>query len=82
MKKIKILTFVIFNLFLSIVHSSEIEIKFKIENIIITNFDIEKEIKYLTALNNSILDINNKQVLDIATDSIIREKIKFLELKK
>ena len=81
MKKIIFSIFIIVNLFSSNV-LSEIEIRYKVGNIIITNFDIEKEIKYLTSLNNSILNLNDKQVLDIATDSIIREKIKFLELKK
>ena len=81
MKKIIFSIFIIINLFSSNV-LSEIEIKYKVENIIITNFDIEKEVKYLTALNNSLLNLNDKQVLDIATDSIIREKIKLLELKK
>ena len=81
MKKIIFSIFIIINLFSSNV-LSEIEIRYKVGNIIITNFDIEKEIKYLTALNNSILDLNDKQVLNIATDSIIREKIKLLELKK
>ena len=81
MKKIIFLVFIILNLFYSNV-LSEIEIRYKVGNIIITNFDIEKEIKYLTALNNSILNLNDKQVLDIATESIIREKIKYLELRK
>ena len=81
MKKIIFSVFIILNLFYSNV-LSEIEIRYKVGNIIITNFDIEKEIKYLTALNNSILNLNDKQVLDIATDSIIREKIKYLELRK
>ena len=81
MKKIIFSIFIIINLFSSNV-LSEIEIKYKVENIIITNFDIEKEVKYLTALNNSLLNLNDKQVLDIATDSIIREKIKLIELKK
>ena len=81
MKKIIFSVFIILNLFYSNV-LSEIEIRYKVGNIIITNFDIEKEIKYLTALNNSILNLNDKQVLDIATESIIREKIKYLELRK
>lgn len=81
MKKIIFSVFIILNLFYSNV-LSEIEIRYKVGNIIITNFDIEKEIKYLTALNNSILNLNDKQILNIATDSIIREKIKYLELRK
>lgn len=82
MRRIIVSVFIIINLFSFNVYSSEIEIKYKVENIIITNFDIEKEIRYLSAFNNSLLDLNDKQILDIATDSIIREKIKFLELKK
>ena len=81
MKKIIFSIFIIINLISTNV-LSEIEIRYKVGNIIITNYDIEKEVKYLTALNNSILNLNDKQVLDIATDSIIREKIKLLELKK
>ena len=82
MKKIIFLILIIINLFALHVNSSEIKIKYKVGNIVITNFDIEKEIKYLTALNNSILSLSDKQVLDIATNSIIREKIKLLELRK
>ena len=81
MKKIIFLIFIIINLFTSNV-LSEIEIRYKVGNIIITNFDIEKEIKYLTALNNTMLNLTDNQILEVATNSIIREKIKFLELRK
>ena len=74
---IVLLKFLAFN-----VSASEIEIKYKVGKYIITNFDIEKEIKYLTALNNKLSELENRQILDIATESLIREKIKYIELKK
>ena len=82
MKKF-ISTLIIFLKFLSFnLYAAEIEIKYKVGNYIVTNLDIEKEIKYLTSLNNSLSKLNDKQILDVATESIIREKIKILELKK
>ena len=53
----------------------------KINNEIITNFDIQKEYNYLIALNNELQKIPLSEALDIAKDSLIREKIKTSELK-
>ena len=76
------LTLIVLNFLAFNVSASEIEIKYKVGKYIITNFDIEKEIKYLTALNNKLSELENRQILDIATESLIREKIKYIELKK
>jgi len=62
--------------------SIETKIIYKIQNEIITNIDIKKEFKYLVALNNELKDLNNKQILNISNQSIIREKIKKIEIKK
>ena len=60
----------------------KIFIKIKINNEIITNFDLEKEKNYLNALNPSLKDIENELQLNIAKDSIAKEVIKKDELKK
>ena len=57
--------------------SENVVIKFKIENEIITNYDIKQEINYLTAFNNKL---KNLPIKAIATNSIIQEKIKLIHL--
>lgn len=81
MKKLVSLIFII-NIFLTNCYAAEIKLEFQVGKEIITNFDIKKEVNYLTALNNSLLDLENSQILEIATDSLIKEKIKYIELKK
>ena len=61
--------------------SAVIKIKYKIENEIITTLDIEKEISYLLALNNQLKNINEKKLIKIAENSIIKEKIKKITLQ-
>ena len=62
--------------------STKIKIVNKINNEIITNFDIQKEYNYLIALNNELQKVPLSEALNIAKDSLIREKIKTSELKK
>ena len=81
----KIFYSIIFLIFLSINHAyslNEIIIKFKIENEIITNKDIDNEKKYLVSLNNDLLNISKTDLKKIAEESIIREKIKKIEILK
>ena len=54
----------------------------KINNEIITNLDIEKEYNYLISLNNELTKLKKKEIVALAKKSIIKEKVKFLELKK
>ena len=61
---------------------SKIVISLIINNQPITNIDILYEANYLTALNPSIQNINKKEILSIAKESLIKEKIKEEELKK
>jgi len=82
-KKIKLLILVL--IFVSSAHISvkaNIKILYKINNEIITNIDIENEIKYLIALNNQLNKLNKKKMRAIAKESIIKEKIKKIELLK
>ena len=62
--------------------NENILIKIKINNQIVTNFDLEKEFKYLTALNPNLKNISNELKIKIAKDSIVKEIIKKNELKK
>ena len=49
---------------------------------IVTNVDIEKEYKYLIALNTNLQTLDENKVYEIARSSIIKETIKRNELKK
>ena len=51
-------------------------------NQIITNIDIENESKYLIALNNQLKNLDNKKILEIARESIIKETVKKIEILK
>ena len=53
-----------------------VEIKFKIQDEIITNIDIENEKKYLFFLNNKLQDLDKSKINKIAIDSLINEIIK------
>ena len=63
-------------------HAFENKILFKINNEIITSIDIFNEIEYISILNPQFKKIDNQQILEIAKNSIIREKIKKIEIKK
>ena len=80
---LKILSFVIL-IFLPIGHlyANEVKIITKINNEIITNIDIEKEYQYLIALNKSMQNIEKDKIINYAKQSIIKEKIKKIELQK
>lgn len=81
--KLKILPVItIIYLLISNAYSNEIKIIVKINNEIITNADVEKEYKYLISLNTSLQDIDKNEVLSFAKQSIIKEKIKKIELQK
>ena len=72
-------------LFVSIcsqVQSIETKIIYNIQNEIITNTDIKNEFKYLIALNNSLKELDKEKILNISSESIIREKIKKIEISK
>ena len=79
MKKILVL---ISFLVISQAQSIETKIIHFIQNEIITNIDIKNEFKYLIALNNSLKELDKERILIISNDSIIREKIKKIEIEK
>ena len=83
-KNIKLFCIVILIFFKNnlVFSNSEIEILFKVDNEIITNIDVEKEKRYLIALNNKLSEIPASQLNIIAKESLIKEIIKKKELIK
>ena len=62
--------------------SIESKIIHNIGNEIITSTDIKNEFKYLMALNNSLKELDKERILSISNESLIREKIKKIEISK
>ena len=84
MLKKKFLMSIVFILFIFITSSNGIENKIliKIEDQIITSFDIKNEYKYLIALNPSLKNSNKNEILKLAKKSVLRERVKKLEIEK
>ena len=61
---------------------SQIQIKYKIDEEIITNIDILNERKYLIFLRPSLNKLPREEMIKISTNSLIKEIIKKKELKK
>ncbi|WP_435115681.1 peptidylprolyl isomerase [Candidatus Pelagibacter bacterium nBUS_49] len=80
----KYLFFIYILLFLYPINAISIEnkIEFKVNNEIITTVDIIKELNFLAALNPKILKLDKDQIFEISKNSIIKEKIKTLEILK
>jgi peptidyl-prolyl cis-trans isomerase SurA len=68
--------------FISKPFSLENKILFKINNEIITSIDIEEEYRYLIALNDNLKKLSQNEIIEIAKKSIIKEKIKIIEINK
>ncbi len=87
MKKIY-LNLIIINLFIIFIFNNTLNaesnfyIVTKIDNEIITNIDIVQEANYLVALNNDLKKIDKKSLINLAKNSLIREKIKKNEIMK
>ena len=83
MHKVKFLFYLIYLFFLyQPAFSYENIIIYKIDNEIITSYDIKKEVKYLISMNTNLSSLEENEILKLATQSIIKEKIKIIELKK
>ena len=76
---INILIFLL--IFINNTNANKISIKFKVENEIITSQDVNNELIYLRLLNNKLNNLNKKNQEQIAVNSLIQEKIKFIELQ-
>ena len=79
-KKIQLFIFVVLIFLTSNINALENKILIKVNNEIITSLDVNNEINYLIALNKGIQNLENKKIYTIAKNSLIREKIKKIEI--
>ena len=82
MKQIIIYFLIIYLNLLNNVFSSEIKILYKINNTVITTYDVNEEINYLVSLNQNLSQLSKDQLSSNARQSLIREKIKKDEIDK
>ena len=74
-----ILTFILISINL---YAKEIKIISKINNEIITNIDLENQIKYLLITNSNLKDLNKKDLIELSKNSLINEILKKKEIDK
>ena len=80
-KKIFIYVLIIF-FDTSFIHSLENKILFEVNNAIITSIDLYNEKNYLIALNKDIKRLEENKILEIAKNSLIKDKIITNEILK
>ena len=83
-KKIKLYIIVIFTIIFNNQNLTAFENKilFKIDNEIITTIDIYEEIKFLKVFNPEINSLSDVELFEISKNSLIRDKIKKIEIMK
>jgi len=81
-KKINVLIIMVILISLNIknLHAIENKILFKIDNEIITSIDIYEEIKFLKIFNPEVVNLSENELLEISKNSILRDKIKKIEI--
>ena len=77
---LRIISFFFFIIISTNLVSANIEIKYKINNDIITNMDIDNEKNYLLFIRPSLKSLPDKEIIKISENSLIREIIKKNEL--
>ena len=77
-----ILIFLVFSLIFlkKISYAIENKIILKVNKEIITSVDVFNEARYLKTLNKNLINIDNKEIINIAKTSLLREKIKEIEI--
>ena len=81
-KKIFFYLIIVFHLCTKQVNSLENRIILKVNDNIITSIDVIQEEKYLKVLNQKLKKIDQNKLKNLAIESIVREKIKEIELVK
>ena len=61
--------------------ANENKILLKVNNELITTIDILNEINYLKSINKDINNLEDKKIIEIARNSLIKDKIKIITLK-
>ena len=74
--------FLIFIICIISLNTSEIRIVLRIDNNIITNIDLENEIKYLKIQNPKIKELNKDDLKELSKNSLIKQIIKKGETDK
>ncbi len=82
LKKIIFSCFILLFFTTSLFSQTKIYIEASVENEIITNYDIQKEIRYLQILNNDLKNLNDSKKIELAKNSLINEIIKKREIVK
>ena len=81
-KNLIVISIIIFSLINFSYSEINLKILMKIDNQIITNYDLEKEANYLLALNPSLKEIEKEKLMTISKRSLIKEKIRKNEILK
>ena len=81
-KKVFLLIIIINLIFYKNVFSVENKILLKIDNEIVTSIDVFNETKYLKAINSKINEMKKEDIYKISINSLIKRKIKEIEIKK
>ena len=82
LKKNIFISFIILIFFGNITFAKENKILIKVNNEIITTIDILNEINFLSIMNKEFRSIEKKEKINIAKNSLIKQKIKFIEISK
>ena len=80
--KFKLIPIIIIIIFTGNSIALENKILFKINNEIVSTIDLFNESKYLTLLNTNLSNLEKNKIYEISKNSLIREKIKKIELLK
>jgi len=80
----RVFFFGIFFIFIhvNITNAIENKILFKVNNEIITSLDIFSEMKYLRIINDEFKKLEKEKAFEVSKNSIIREKIKEIEIER
>jgi len=81
-KKLVFLITIIILFFQSSIFSFENKILLKIDNEIITSVDVLNEMNFLKIVNKKINEISEQEIYQISINSLIKEKIKKIEVLK
>ena len=84
---IMIIKYIIISIFYTLLtvsncNSIENKILFKVNNEIFTSLDVFTELEYLKTINKEFKKIEKQKAIEISKNSLIREKIKEIEIKK
>ena len=82
-KKFRVIFIIILMMVLNVKNLIALENKilFKVDNEIITSIDIYNEVKFLKVFNPEMNNLNDIELFEISKNSILREKIKKIEIK-